>query len=108
MSFTESVRGETLGLQQEIARLQALLEASRTVHGALELDDVLHCVLEIAVKDLEADGAFFTRGEAIATAQHTSYGRAPPSAERDRHEEWVACPNVALFDKRGRLLTHLV
>jgi sigma-B regulation protein RsbU (phosphoserine phosphatase) len=108
MSLAESVRNETLGFQQEIARLQALLEASRTVHGALELDDVLHCVLEIAVKELEAEGAFFTRSEAIAAARQTSYGHVPPWANGERHEDWTACPNVGLFDKRGRLLTHLV
>jgi hypothetical protein len=78
MSVAESVRNETLGFQQEIARLQALLEASRRVHGALELDEVLHCVLEISVKELEAEGAFFTDGEAIAAAT------APECAKRYR------------------------
>jgi serine phosphatase RsbU (regulator of sigma subunit) len=108
MSFTESVRNETIGFQQEIARLQALLEASRQVHGALELDDVLHCVLEISVKELEAEGAFFTDSEAIATATSTSYGRVPEWAQGDHPDECAACPNVRLFDKRGRLLTRLV
>jgi hypothetical protein len=105
MSFTELVRNETIGFQQEIARLQALLEASRRVHGALDLDQVLHCVLELTVKELEADGAFFTDGEAIAAARITSYGRVLP---RESQEDWSAYPNVPLFDKRGRLLTRLV
>jgi serine phosphatase RsbU (regulator of sigma subunit) len=104
----ESDRNETLGFQQEIARLQALLEATRRVHGALELDDVLHCVLEITVKELEADGAFFTGSEAIATARRTSYGHVPEWAQGDHPNHWAACPNVRLLDKRGRLLTRLV
>lgn len=109
MSRTESDRYETIGFQQEVARLQALLEASRQVHGALELDDVLHCVLEIAVKELEADGAFFTKSEAIARAQGTRYGRVPEWAEQgDVPDADASCPNVPLIDKRGRLLTRLV
>src|ERR1700712_4159970 len=107
-SFEESVRNETLGFQQQIARLQALLEASRQVHGALELDDVLQCVLEITVKELEADGAFFSENEAIATAQGISFGHVPEWARGDHPEQWAACPNVRLLDKRGRLLTRLV
>jgi hypothetical protein len=108
MSLAETVRNETLGFQQEIARLQALLEASRRVHGALDLDAVLHCVLEIAVKELEADGAFFTEGEALISARSTCYGRIPESAHGDPQEDWASYPNVDLFDKRGRLLTRLV
>ncbi len=108
MPFTESVRNETLGFQQEIARLQALLEASRMVHGALNLDDVLHCTLEITVKELEADGAFFTDNEAIAAAPCTSYGSVPEWAHGEHPEKWAACPNVRLLDKRGKLLTRLV
>jgi hypothetical protein len=69
---------------------------------------VLHCVLEIAVKELEADGAFFTDSEAIATARCTSSGRVPEWAQGDHPEEWAACPNVRLVDKRGRVLTRLV
>ena len=108
MSLAESVRNETLGFQQEIARLQALLEASRRVHGALEVDEVLHCVLEITVKELEADGAFFTDGEAITAAPSTRYGRVPEWPPGGPEEDWTTYPNVSLFDKRGRLLTRLV
>jgi serine phosphatase RsbU (regulator of sigma subunit) len=106
MSFTESLRNETIGFQQEIARLQALLEVSRKVHGALDLDQVLHCVLELTVKELEADGAFFTDGEAIAAAHSTHYGHVP--ARAGPQEDWTTYPNVGLFDKQGRLLTRLV
>jgi phosphoserine phosphatase RsbU/P len=108
MSLAQSVRKETLRFQQEIVRLQALLEASRRVHGALDLNEVLGCVLEIAVKELEADGAFFTDGEALGTARCTRYGHIPEWLQRDPQEDWSSYPHVALFDKRGRLLTHLI
>ncbi|HEX4773511.1 MAG TPA: PP2C family protein-serine/threonine phosphatase [Bryobacteraceae bacterium] len=103
-----SDHSETIHFQQNIARLEALLEASRQVHGALELDDVLHCILEIAVKELEGDGAFFTDSEAIASARQKSYGHVPDWAHGEHPEEWAACPNIRLLDKRGQLLTRLV
>ncbi len=50
----------TLHLQQQIARLQALLEASHKIHSTIELDSVLRAVLELSVRELEMAGAFFT------------------------------------------------
>jgi serine phosphatase RsbU (regulator of sigma subunit) len=51
---------ETLELQQQVARLQALLEVSRRIHATIQLDEVLRVALEIVVRELEMDGAFFT------------------------------------------------
>jgi serine phosphatase RsbU (regulator of sigma subunit) len=99
----ESSRRETIGFQQEVARLQALLEASRRIHGALQLDDVLHCVLEIAVKEIEADGAFFTPSPALDGARSTAYGQVPLDPS-----EWNRHPTFPLHDKLGRMLTSLV
>jgi serine phosphatase RsbU (regulator of sigma subunit) len=64
--------------------------------------------LEITVKELEADGAFFTDGEAIAAARTTRYGQVPEWAQGGPAEDWTSYPNVGLFDKRGRLLTRLI
>jgi serine phosphatase RsbU (regulator of sigma subunit) len=50
----------TLSLQQQVARLQALLEASRQIHSTIELDEVLRRALKIVVRELEMKGAFFT------------------------------------------------
>jgi len=77
MSAPELIRTEALGFQQQVARLQALLEASRKVHGALDLNDVLHCALEIVVKELEAHGAFLPRATLLALhpAGHTARSR---------------------------------
>ena len=51
--------GETIELQQQVARLQALLEASRQVHSTIREDEVLEQVLRIVVRELEMAGAAF-------------------------------------------------
>src|ERR1700761_3545748 len=61
---------EALQAQQQVVRLQALLEASRQLHSTIELDEVLRIALEIVVRELELDGAFFT-------AFPQSYGEVP-------------------------------
>ena len=50
---------ETIDLQQQVARLQALLEASRQVHSTIREDEVLEQVLRIVVRELEMAGAAF-------------------------------------------------
>ncbi|MDR3723678.1 MAG: SpoIIE family protein phosphatase [Terracidiphilus sp.] len=52
--------GETIHLQQQVARLQALLEASRQVHSTIHEREVLEQVLQILVRELEMAGAAFT------------------------------------------------
>jgi hypothetical protein len=49
--------GEAINLQQQVARLQALLEASRLVHSTIREEDVLEQVLHIVVRGLEMSGA---------------------------------------------------
>jgi len=51
--------GETIHLQQQVARLQALLEASRQVHSTIHEREVLEQVLRILVRELEMAGAAF-------------------------------------------------
>lgn len=51
---------ETIDLQQQVARLQALLEASRQVHSTIREEEVLEQVLRIVVRELEMAGAMFT------------------------------------------------
>ena len=66
--------GETIDLQQQVARLQALLEASRQVHSTIHENEVLEQVLRIVVRELEMDGAAFPSAglvygeEPVATA----------------------------------------
>jgi serine phosphatase RsbU (regulator of sigma subunit) len=71
---------EALLAQQQVVRLQALLEASRQLHSTIELDEVLRIALEIVVRELELTGAFFT------TFPHT-YGEVSPEFQASLHPD---------------------
>jgi sigma-B regulation protein RsbU (phosphoserine phosphatase) len=65
--------GETIDLQQQVARLQALLEASRQVHSTIREEEVLEQVLRIVVRELEMAGAAFADTRLV-------YGQRPTDA----------------------------
>jgi len=85
---------ELIDLQQQVARLQALLEATRQVHSTTSLEQVLIRVLEIVVRELEMPGAAFTDPP-------LSYGLTPPAT-------LDGCIRFPLRDKEESLLTELV
>ncbi|MDP9051053.1 MAG: PP2C family protein-serine/threonine phosphatase [Acidobacteriota bacterium] len=80
---------EALVAQQQVVRLQALLEASRQLHSTIELDEVLHIALEIVVRELELTGAFFT-----TFPQH--YGEVPPEFQASLHPD-ASASAISLF-----------
>ena len=89
---------ETIDLQQQVARLQALLEASRQVHSTIREEAVLGAVLRIVVRELEMAGAAFP-GTGL------SYGEMPePFAEG----EMPALPIYLLQDREGKRMAELV
>jgi serine phosphatase RsbU (regulator of sigma subunit) len=91
--------GETIDLQQQVARLQALLEASRQVHSTIREDEVLEQVLRIVVRELEMAGAAFPDAG-------LGYGDAPePSAAG---ENGAVHPIFLLQDRDGRRMAELV
>jgi len=92
--------GETIDLQQQVARLQALLEASRQVHSTICEEDVLQQVLRIVVRELEMAGAAFL-GTGLA------YGDAPDIGD-NLTAETAALPTYPLTDREGRRMTELV
>src|SRR5271170_1677946 len=94
---------ETLDLQQKVARLQALLEVSRRIHATIQLDEVLRVALEIVVRELEMDGAYFT-------SFPFSEGRIPPQSLLDQIGSELGGGNFrfALRSKAGEVLTELV
>ena len=63
---------EILHLQQQVARLQALLEVSRQVHSTVDKEEVLKRVLRIVVRELEMAGAAFP-------SAGMAYGELPPA-----------------------------
>ena len=96
-------------LQQQVARLQALLEASRQVHGTIREEEVLGAVLRIVVRELEMAGAAFPDA-------NTVYGSVPLSifgsaaqlsmaADSQSPEQMLIYP---LADRDGRKMTELV
>ncbi len=90
---------ETIDLQQQVARLQALLEASRQVHSTIREEEVLGAVLRIVVRELEMAGAAFP-GTGL------SYGEIPePNAEG---ENVPALPIYLLQDREGKRMEELV
>lgn len=95
ISPSESAHGvDTIDLQQEIVRLQALLETSRQVHSTIRQDEVLSTVLRIVVRELELPGALIPD-----PAMH--YGEMPSAP-------WEGCFRFPLHDKEGRHLTELI
>jgi serine phosphatase RsbU (regulator of sigma subunit) len=87
--------GETIDLQQQVARLQALLEASRQVHSTIQEKEVLDQVLRIVVRELEMTGAAF-RGVGLSYGEEPKGENLPswPLRDRDgqRMEELVVLP----------------
>ncbi|HEU5458126.1 MAG TPA: PP2C family protein-serine/threonine phosphatase [Terracidiphilus sp.] len=92
--------GEVIDLQQQVARLQALLEASRQVHSTIREEEVLEQVLRIVVRELEMAGAVFP-GTGLA------YGDAPEITEGTENRQG-APPSYRLEDRDGRAMTELV
>jgi phosphoserine phosphatase RsbU/P len=92
-SFHNS-HAEIIDLQQQVARLQALLEVSRQVHAAVGPEEVLQSVLRIVVRELEMAGAH-------VTDPPLTIGEMPDQPGDD-------CARFALMSKDGVPLTELV
>ncbi len=90
--------GETIELQQQVFRLQALLEASRQVHSTIREEEVLESVLRIVVRELEMAGASFP-GSGL------TYGSMPKDGAGAAAEQVLIYP---LADREGRKMTDLV
>jgi serine phosphatase RsbU (regulator of sigma subunit) len=93
----------SLHLQQQIARLQALLDTTHRIHSTIELDNVLRSVLQITVRELEMAGAFFT-------AFPFSYGDIPPRflLHPPSSDPKRGCSRFPLLDRSGEVLTEMV
>ena len=101
---------EALVAQQQVVRLQALLEASRQIHSTIQLDEVLRIVLQIVVRELELDGAFFTHfthtyGEVTPEIQASLTSSTSECGGAIEEQTWVRFP---LRDKAGQPLTDLI
>ena len=92
---------EAVSLEEHVARLEALLEASRQVHSSIAVQDVLSCTLAVLVRELELDGAAVlpaAGGEPLATR-----GSLPALASAD-----LSLRGSALLARDGSPLARLV
>jgi serine phosphatase RsbU (regulator of sigma subunit) len=101
---------DTLYAQQQVVRLHALLEASRLMHSTIVLDEVLHTVLQIVVRELEVKGAFFSNfpksfGEVPADFNNPMTRQTHGIAYDAAKDAWLSFP---LRDKTGEAFTELV
>lgn len=102
---------ETIDLQQQVFRLQALLEASRQVHSTIKEEEVLESVLRIVVRELEMAGAAFpgtgfAYGDAIESIPVNAAGSAQ---NRDGPaDQSPMLPVFPLADREGKRMTELV
>lgn len=89
---------QTMDLQQQVARLQALLEVSRQVHSTTHENEVLETVLRIVVRELEMAGAAFSGTE-------LSYGDPPQRSTGGNFDGILIYP---LNDREGKCMTELI
>jgi phosphoserine phosphatase RsbU/P len=97
-SSLPSLPQEGLPLEQQVARLQALLEATRQVHSTIRPSEVLLQAARILVRELEMEGAVFLdpTGEPLI-----SYGTIPPAP-------YAGCLSFPLFSKERQILSELM
>src|SRR5271157_4321865 len=93
---------ETIDLQQQVARLQALLEASRQVHSNLREEEVLQQVLRIVVRELEMAGASFP-GTGLEYGEGTADNGAATNGDAGK-----ILPIYPLNDRDGKRMAELV
>ena len=87
-----------LALTQQVVRMQALLEASRSVHSTIELTDVLKHSAHIVVRELEMEGALFT-------SPYIVFGEVPDTGP---DHACKGCPRFELRSRDGLPLSELV
>ena len=88
-----------LSLEEQVVRLQALLEATRRVHSTVATDSVLMETARILVRELEMEGALFlssATGERLA-----SFGDAP-------EPPFTECSRFALMGRNGSAIAELL
>ena len=88
-----------MSLEEQIARLQALLEASRQVHSTIVPDEVMQATARVLVRELEMEGAGFVSAETGEIV--SSFGTVP-------ERPFERCRQFDLLAKDGTPLTKLV
>jgi len=89
----------SMSLEQQVVRLQALLEATRVIHSTIPANEVLTQAAHILVRELELEGAMFLdpRSGQIMVA----YGAAPEAP-------WETCLRFPLYSRDQQVLAELM
>lgn len=93
---TSTRTDKLLSLEEQIVRLQALLEASRQVHSIVSVNDVLARTAQVLVRELEITGAEFRAtetGELLA-----SYGYPDAGSSVSARFQLIARDNRSLAE----------
>jgi len=90
---------DNLPLEQQVARLQALLEATRQVHSTIRVDEVLTRTAHILVRELEMEGALFLN--ASSAEPIVSWGSVPPAPYEN-------CQRFPLISREEHILAELI
>lgn len=85
--------------EQQVARLQALLEATRLVHSTIRVHDVLLKTADILVRELELPGAVFV--DPASQQPLISRGDLPPAP-------YTGCHRFPLLSRENQKLAELV
>jgi len=88
-----------LPLEQQVARLQALLEATRQVHSTIRVNEVLTQTARILVRELEMDGALFL---APVSEEPLVFWGSVPAAPYEH------CLRFPLLSRENQLLAELI
>ena len=94
-----SLPQDDFSLEQQVARLQALLEASRQVHSTIRVGEVLTQAAKVLVQELEMEGALFL--DPHTTTVTASWGNAPHAPYENSHR-------LPLLSKEKHVLAELI
>jgi phosphoserine phosphatase RsbU/P len=97
-SATSLLPQDGLPLEQQVARLQALLEATRQVHSTIQVNEVLTQTARILVRELEMEGALFLDS---SSKPIVSWGSVPDTPDEN-------CHRFPLLSREGHLLAELI
>ena len=95
---SETPGQSNLFLEEQVIRLQALLEAARQVHSTIDLHRVLEHAARIIVLELEMEGALFTH-------PLVSFGNVPAALET---RTCTGCVRLPLHARDGSVLADLL
>ena len=96
---TPQVSSDGLPLEQQVVRLQALLESARQVHATRSPAEVMMQTARIVVRELEMEGAGFLVPPMATPAER--WGRLPA-------EPYEGCQRFPLLSREQRLMAELV